>query len=243
MYRRYVFRIQIISNCTPLHNLNSWYLEYSSIVSKNVLILVLSHQQHLVHTLKEFGPLFRYVGVGVNATTSLWCAPNQPAETFLKRWSRFTSIQTLWIKRIAWDVKANAPRTQLKKNNNICLFGRNRHPLCRTHHGSYCLISGNSKISRKWSEPQLKISHGSTWSKEETEWLLDIWRRDDEGEGVWPVRNCMKRWYQHNESSPLDIHDGYFHSFSLLLYPAPVLFVQWSYDLCTHVPCWQILGL
>ena len=52
--------------------------------------------------------------------------------------------------RFAWDVKANAPRSdQVLKI--IRLFGRNRHPLSRAHYGNHCLISGNSKISRTLS--------------------------------------------------------------------------------------------
>ena len=40
-------------------------------------VRVLSHIQHLVW----------YVCVGVNTTGALWCAPNEPSETSLKRWS------------------------------------------------------------------------------------------------------------------------------------------------------------
>ena len=67
-------------------------------------------------------------------------------------------------------MKANAPRSdQVLKT--IRLFGHNRHPLSHVHYGNYCLISGNSKISSTLSNRRVKMSRGSTWSKE------DIWVR------------------------------------------------------------------
>ena len=109
---------------------------------------ILSYQQHLVRT-KRVWSLVRCVGV--NATTSLQCEPNQPTETSLNSWSRFASKRTLV--RFAWDVKANAPRSdQVLKT--IRLFGHNRHPLSRAHYANYCLISGNSKTSSKLSDRQ-----------------------------------------------------------------------------------------
>ena len=55
----------------------------------------------------------------------------------------------------------------------IRLFGRKGSCSC-AHYGKYCLISGNSKISTL-SDRRLKMGRGSTWSKEKTECLLDIW--------------------------------------------------------------------
>ena len=130
------------------------------------------HTNSIKCALNKFGPLVRYVCVGVNATTAVRCKPNQSAETSLNSWSRFASRRTLV--RFAWDVKANASRSDpvLK---SIRLFGRNRHPLSRTHYGNYWLISGNSKTSSMLSDRRVKMSRGSTWSQEEMECLLDIW--------------------------------------------------------------------
>ena len=103
-------------------------------------------------------------------TIKLGNGPNFRSETQPERWSRFASKRTLV--RFAWDVKANAPRSdQVLKI--IRLFGRNRHPLSRAHYKNYCLISVNSKISRTLSDRRVKMNRGSTLSKEETERLLD----------------------------------------------------------------------
>ena len=86
MYRHYVFRIQIISNS---YNLNSWYLESSYIVEINGLhddtslfheFIHCYHTNGILCAPSDFGPLVQYLSVGVNATTSFWCAPNQPGK-------------------------------------------------------------------------------------------------------------------------------------------------------------------
>ena len=183
---------------------------YTSVSRVYSLSRALSHQQHLIVRTKQVWSLgsVRLRGCECNHMP-LVCAPNKPAETLLKRGSRFASKWTLV--RFAWDVKVNAPRSDpvLK---SIRLFGRHRHPLNRSHYGNYCLISGNGPLSDR----RVKMSRGSIWSKEETECLFDIWADahikrmhtlkcryiyhiplHDEGEGVRPIRSAdqwISRW-------------------------------------------------
>ena len=113
-------------------------------------LIVLSHQQHLVPTKRVWSlGSVRLRWCECNHLTSMWT--KSADETSLNSWSRFASKRTLV--RFAWDVKANASRSDpvLK---SIRLFGRNRHPLSRTHYGNYSLISGNSKTSSKLSDRQ-----------------------------------------------------------------------------------------
>ena len=114
MYRRYVFRIQIIANCIPLqlqfkllvfriqlHCWNQWitwrYFCFSS-------LFVLSHQQHLVRTKRVWSPWFGTFALvwmqpphfDVNQisrprppwTAGLGSLPNEPWYGSLEMWKR-----------------------------------------------------------------------------------------------------------------------------------------------------------
>ena len=160
MYRRFVFRIQIITNCIPLqlqfkllvfriqlHCWNQWitwrYFCFSS-------LFVLSHQQHLVRTKRVWFGTFALV----------WMQPPH-FDAQNKSAGRVLPVELVSV----------CFETNLGKG-----FGRNRPPLNSVHYGNYCLISGNSKTSSTLSDRRVKMSRGSTWSQAETECLLDIWK-------------------------------------------------------------------
>ena len=56
-------------------------------------------------------------------------------------------------------LRCESERTSVRSSskNHTPLFGRNGHPLGRTHYKNYCLISGNSKISRTLSDRRVIV--------------------------------------------------------------------------------------
>ena len=115
------WRATIVMPYPPLPDSSSWN---SWLLGWWRSLRVYSHLLCLVRTKPKKNAWLAWM-----QTIKLWCGPNSRAETQQERWSWFASKRTLV--RFTWDVKANAPRSDIKI---IRLIGHSRHLLSHTHY-------------------------------------------------------------------------------------------------------------